>query len=181
LQGTLRKRLLAILGLSVLISLPLFIFAPSTGRVQDRADTLTSLNEDASFRARIALHGIYAPRVLTNPIGTGIGNFGTAAKLSRGDVFSFDSGLLEVPMALGWPGSILYLGGLIWMLWHALSIRGAGVDPFPVALVAAAVALLSMMVFANQLKGNGGLIIWSFLALSIAARRYHHADETSTT
>jgi len=35
-----------------------------------------------------------------------------------------------------------------------------------------------MMVFANQLKGLHGMMVWSFLGLALASRHYHEVQQS---
>lgn len=173
LTGRLRTRLLAVIAVGALLSIPLFMYAPNTGRVADRAETLTNLDEDGSLSARMKLYRSTTPEALLNPVGNGIGSLGSAAKLSTGDTVSFDSGVLALPYTLGWPGTLLYLGGLIWMLVSVITLKKTETDQFAVIAVAIALAYMATMVFHNQLKGLSGVTVWSFLAIALAAQRYY--------
>ena len=173
LTGKLRVRLLFVLAVGVALAIPLLLYAPNTERVATRAESLTNLDDDGSLNARMQLYRSTTAEALLNPVGQGIGSFGTAAKLSEGEPVSFDSGVLAIPFTLGWPGTLLYIGGLVWMLLRALQIRKPETDQFAVIAVAIVLAYMAMMVFHNQLKGLSGVTVWSFLALALAARRYY--------
>jgi hypothetical protein len=120
---------------------------------------------------------------ILNPIGIGIGSLGTAARLaspegvegSAVNAVVFDSGVLAIPLTLGWPGTTLYLGGLIWMIVLVLGVSQSNADQFAIISVAIVVALMAMMLFSNQLKGLSGMMAWSFLGLALASKHYHRA------
>jgi hypothetical protein len=169
-----RSRTIAILVVSVALSVPLLILAPNTEKVTSRMDTITELDEDNSMRARMQLYQGAGLNAILSPLGQGIGSLGTATKLSEAGVTtSFDSGVLAIPLVLGWLGSLLYLGGLIWMLLQTLKITTSNADTFAVIGVSIVMAFMAMMVFGNQLKGLNGMMAWSFLGLALASRHYH--------
>jgi hypothetical protein len=150
---------------------------PDTGRVVERAQGLATIEEDGSFRARLALHRRHAPRILQNPVGTGIGAFGRAAKFND-DISGFmDSGLLELPLTLGWIGTFFYLAGLCWMTIRAVAVTAKSADPFAVVATSIGIAFLSMMLFNIQVKGLGGMAFWTFTGLAYASYLYHNQQE----
>jgi len=176
-----RSRTVAILVVSVALSVPLLILAPNTEQVTSRMDTITELDEDNSMRARVRLYQGAGLNAILNPLGQGIGSLGLAAKLSdAGRTMSFDSGVLAIPLTLGWPGSLLYLGGLIWMLLQALRISTYNADSFAVIAVSIVMSFMAMMVFANQLKGLHGMMVWSFLGLALSSKHYHAVKKRDT-
>lgn len=178
-RGAMRARLVGILVVSILMCIPLLMFTPNVARVENRAESLTNLEHDVSYQGRIGLYRTAGPKVLTNPIGNGIGYYGTAAKLSRGTTVSFDAGLVEVPLALGWPGVLLYVGGLVWMMVEAVRIKISDTDEFAVVAVGIVVAILSLLIFSNQFKGLGALFMWSFLGIALAAKTYYAENATT--
>ena len=173
LRGATRRRLLWVLALGSVMLLPAIAYPPLVERVTDRFGTFSELGEDSSFKARTRLYLAVTGRALTNPLGNGIGSLGRAAKLGQGNVVSLDSGLLAVPVSLGWLGSALYLAGLVGLLRRALRARRETRDSFAVTACGIAVAFLFAMVFANQLTGVKGVVLWTFLALAASAGRYH--------
>ena len=173
LRGKLRSRLIRVLAIASVLAIPLFIYMPDTGRVVERAQGLSTIQEDGSFQARLSLHITHAPRILSNPVGTGIGAFGRAAKFND-DISGFmDSGFLELPLTLGWIGSFFYLTGLIWMTVRVVRLTAQTADPFAVVATSIGLAFLSMMLFNIQVKGLGGMAIWMFFGLAYASYIYH--------
>lgn len=177
-QGTLRKRLVALLVVATLLGIPLFLYTPNTERVVNRAETLTEIQKDGSFRARVAIHIRAAPHILTSPIGRGVGAFGTGAKFNKNITGFMDSGFLEVPLTLGWVGTLLYGGGLGWMLLRIYRIRPADVDSFAVVASSIVVSYMSLMLFNIQLLGLSGTITWSLAVLAFGSRLYHNQQKT---
>ena len=175
-RGAARRRLVVVLALGAVLVVPLAAYAPLAERVVGRANTLTELREDSSFKARARLYAGAAGRVLTNPLGHGLGTLGGAAKLSGGSTVSLDSGVLALPAALGWLGGALYLSALVGALGAARRARRYAADPAVTALVAVAVAFLGAMVFANQVTGVKGAVLWTALALAMASGRSPDPD-----
>jgi hypothetical protein len=176
-QGQMRARLLAVLVVGIVLSLPLLFYGPISGRVGARVDTLGDVSSDNSFRARMRLYGAASSSALLNPIGNGMGSIGAATRLETGDKGrSFDSGVLAVPFVLGWPGALLFAGGFLMLLRRAYRVREETEDQFAVIAAGVALSYFLLMAFANQLTGIKGVVAWSFLALALAAQRYYRDE-----
>jgi hypothetical protein len=80
---------------------------------------------------------------------------------------------LNILFTLGWPGSFLYIGGLAWLLYHALRDGGTKPDFFAETSRAIAIAVLVQLIFFNTLNGVQGAVFWSFLSLSSIGRTYN--------
>ncbi len=176
-RGRSSPRLLVGLVVMGLIALPLLTVGPVADVIEERLQTITELQQDVSFKDRQEFYSTFAPHAFLNPAGVGLGTTGLATKLSTGgealgEFGIFDSGLMHIPFVLGWPGSLLYIAGLAWLLFYALRSGGSHSDPFAVASRGIAVAVLAMLPFHNALIGVEGMVFWSFLGLSLAARVY---------
>jgi hypothetical protein len=170
-----RLRQLATLVAMGAIVLPLLTVGPVAETVNARLQSVSDLEQDNSFKDRVAFYSEFLPQALLNPVGEGLGSTGLATKLSTsggelGEFGNFDSGLMNIPFVLGWLGSLLYVSGLIWLL--LLVFRGGGPksDAFAAVSRGIAVAMLAQLVFGNSLVSLSGIIFWSFLGLSLAAR-----------
>jgi len=168
LRGKMKMRLVTLLVVAAALSVPIFMFAPNTDRAAARAETITNLNQDTSFRARVGIYVRGMQAFFRTPIGNGLGNYGTAAKLSKGDVVSFDSGVFHVLLVLGWVGSSLYVTGLIWLLVRMFRLDSRARDPVATTFAAVVFAFLAMMLFINTLAGLLGMMVWPFLGLALA-------------
>jgi hypothetical protein len=124
----------------------------------------------------LALYGDFFLTSATNVLGEGIGSANRATKLADDadldEYRNIDSGVLEVMFVLGWPGSLLYVGGLLWLLSEAfggparqdLAVKAAG---------AVVLATLAMTVSYNTLINVGGVVFWTFLGLMLAAQTFY--------
>jgi hypothetical protein len=173
-----RPRLLATVVVMGAITLPLLAVGPVANTVDERLQTISDLQQDDSFQTRLMFYSEFLPPAFLNPVGEGMGSTGVATRLSTaggelGVWGNFDSGIMNIPFVLGWPGLLLYASGLAWLLLYALRSRGSRHDLFAAASRGIAVALLAQLIFANTLVGLSGMVFWSFLGLSLAANTYH--------
>jgi hypothetical protein len=89
---------------------------------------------------------------------------------------NFDSGLMQLPFVLGWPGFFVYVGGLFLLARTAFWRRGPR-DMFSVAARSIVLMVGAELVFVNTLLGPEGMVFWSFLGLAVAAQ-IHHQEST---
>jgi hypothetical protein len=151
--------------------------------INTRLETLSNLQQDVSFQERSELYGQLASRAFLNPLGEGLGSTGESTKLGSeggqlGELGILDSGILTIIFSLGWLGTLLYLGGLSWLFLYALRWTKRP-EPFAAASIAIVAGVLSQLLLANVTSGVSGMVLWSFLALAVAARvfRAHNVDE----
>ena len=171
--------LLLTLAITALMVLPFLYVGPVADRMNERVETTVNIGQDKSFKARLEFYEEFAPQVLANPVGEGLGGTGVGTKLSAGEKeigqlgenAGFDSGILEMPYLLGWPGTMLYMGGLAWLLYYALRSRNSK-DPFAVASCGIVVGILVQLPFNDKTGGLPGMLLWSFVGLAIAAEAY---------
>ena len=172
-QSRLRRRLVIVLIVGAIFVTPALYVGPIADSVNARMETISSLEDDGSASARIALFQTASKTVAGDPIGQGLGALGTAAKLSTGSTVNFDSGILAIPVTLGWPGTILFLMGVVSLLRITIPLTLKDTDQFAIILNAIACAFLAMMIFANQVTSVKGVIVWGCLGLAVASRRYY--------
>jgi O-Antigen ligase len=179
-RGVQRMRLLAVGMLVCLLSLPLLLLEPVADRVAGRFATMQQIEGDDSLRARLALYSDFFLTASNNVVGEGIGSANRATKLAEGDDFAefrtIDSGILEAMFVLGWPGTLLYVAGLGWLLSDALSGRAPRQDLAVQAASAVVLAILAMTVSYNTLINVGGMVFWTFLGLLLSARTFHRSS-----
>jgi hypothetical protein len=180
LKASNKVRLRIILGAAALVVLtvPLLTFGPIADRLGARLQSMTNLSEDNSYAARNEFYATFAATAFSDVTGEGFGATGTSTKLSNsngdlGKYGNFDSGVMNVPFVLGWPGSLMYLSGVGILLARALrasfSLRD---DKYAQACLSLAFATVGMIVFANSFVGTGGLLLFMGLCSILAAR--HH-------
>ena len=180
-RGRSQLGLLVTLAVTALVALPLLTVGPVAERINERLGTLTNIQDDRSFQARVELYEEFLPQAFFNPVGEGFGSTGLSTKLNAGgegisesgDVVGIDSGILEMPFTLGWLGTALYLGGLGWLLYYAFRGRKSE-DLFATVSCGIVVSMLSQLPFNDKMEGFQGMLLWTFIALAIASKAYHN-------
>ena len=171
-----RIRLFAsVFGLVVLCT-PVLFFNEITDHFTKRLETVQNLNDDNSFQARADFYSGFLSTALTDITGQGFGTTGLASKLvdtSSKTIGVFDSGLMEVPYVMGWPGSLLYVSGVFLALSRAFTAtRRRPEDRFGMSGVGSAFAVLTMMVFSNTLVAASGMFFFISVVMPVNALRY---------
>jgi hypothetical protein len=176
LDGRSRLRLAGGIAVIVLLCSPVAMVDEISDKAMARFSTVTQLDNDYSYQVRTEIYNHFLSEMTTNIAGQGLGMTGLGSKLS-GDGSSnnvdFDSGLMEVPYVLGWPGTLLYAAGLLMLILRAFVASFARKsDRFAVAGTAAAFGVLAMMVFVNTLIGSGGMFFFIGVMLPVTGWRY---------
>ncbi|WP_109483906.1 glucose-6-phosphate isomerase [Paraburkholderia sp. C35] len=160
------------------LCVPLLAVGPVAERMQARLDTIVNLHDDQSYAARNEFYATFAKTAFTDVTGEGLGATGTSTKLSNdggqlGQYGNFDSGVMNIPFVLGWPGTLLYMSGVIWLLMRALraSFRLRD-DKFASASLSLALSIFAMLVFTNSLVGTGGLLLFMGVFSIISAAHW---------
>jgi hypothetical protein len=172
-----RVRIIVTAMLLVGLCVPLLAIGPVAERMQTRLDTLVNLNDDTSYAERNEFYATFAKTAFTDVTGEGLGATGTSTRLSSdsgndlGKYGNFDSGVMNIPFVLGWPGTLLYMSGILWLATRAVlasfTLRD---DKFAGACLSLGVAIFAMLVFTNSLVGTGGLLLFmSFFSILSAA------------
>lgn len=145
-------------------------YLPGSERITKRYDTMTDMQNDGSFKGRMAIFTTGVPWVLQHPLGQGLGSSGFGAGRISGGGNSqegfCDSGYIEVFSQFGWLGGIAFFAALA-QIWSELSrrIRLGGKDPF---LNTGRVVLVGCLVFLAVGNVFGGFsLFWVFLGLSL--------------
>ena len=177
LDGKNRMRLMAgVLGLAV-VAAPLMMIDQVAEPVLQRLSSIQDLGQDDSFQARADFYKSFMSSALTDIAGQGLGTTGLGSKLSNDTaaqaMLNFDSGLMEVPYVMGWPGTLLYTTGIVMLLWRAYrASRQHPSDLLAISGVGVAVAILSMMVFINTLTSVSGMFFFLGVTLPVISLRY---------
>ncbi|MFP3756059.1 hypothetical protein SB751_19375 [Cupriavidus sp. SIMBA_020] len=169
--------ILAILIVSAL-SVPMFAVEEFAKPVLDRMESVTSIKDDRSFQIRMRFYESFLAVATSDIAGQGMGAVGIGTKLDSatsqlGKFGVFDSGLMEIPFVMGWPGTLLYLTGLLWMIGRAMK-RGLAMksNRLLAAAVGTAIALVSMLVFSNTLNAFDGILFQLGVTLPVIGHRY---------
>ncbi len=148
----------------ILLVFPLATMEPFSSKITDRVQSISNVEEDASFGARKSVYNALLDKALINPRGYGMGSLSLA-----------DSGLLVVFFEMGWLGSIFYAGGYIFLFLNLFqNSQKSRADSFIVAARAASFGLFIVVPMGNILTALPGTLIWSFASIVMAGHKYYH-------
>lgn len=178
LDGRSRRRLLAaVLGIAML-SAPVMMIDQVSNSLLKRFQSIDDISSDNSYRSRVLLYEWLLPSLLDNIAGNGIGSTGGGQQLSSNNDSApsnaaFDSGLMEVPFVLGWPGTLLYTVGVVTLLWRAFKAsRLLQNDRFAICGFGVSLSILCMMVMVNTLVSFWGMLFFIGVMMPSIGLRY---------
>ncbi|MBI3288149.1 MAG: hypothetical protein HYZ74_01370 [Elusimicrobia bacterium] len=156
------------------VAVPL-IMSGKIDALNERLASMTEIEEDTSYLARMEFYSSFFSIALTNIKGEGMGSTGLATKLTTeknvmGEMGNFDSGLMQIPYVLGYIGGFPYLTGLLLFLTRVFSGSGGGDDLFITTCRGIVLGMLLQLIFTLPLIGASGMIIWSFAGFVLSAR-----------
>lgn len=177
LDGKGRLRLIAgLLGLAML-GAPVLMIDEVSEPLMKRFDTIQNISEDNSYQVRAEFYKQFFMVALSDIAGQGLGTTGLGTKLSADDTQQlgvvFDSGVMEVPYVMGWPGTLLYVGGVVLLMWRAfLASRLRSKDRLAISGVGVSLAIFAMMVFVNTLTGLPGMFFFIGVIMPVISLRH---------
>ena len=179
LDGRNRTRMILVaLGVAVLVAPVLMVDQISTA-VTTRFQSLDNISQDNSYRSRMMFYEWFLPNALDNIAGQGLGSTGVATRLSSDadddtpQDAVFDSGLMEVPYVMGWPGTLLYVTGFAMLLWRSFKATlRLPHDRFAICGYGVSLAILAMMVMVNTLAGFSGMLFIIGVMMPLISLRY---------
>lgn len=168
-----------------LLLLPVTLVGPIHKVLIHRVHSITHLQHNQSYQARLVFYERFAERAFTDVIGQGLGATGVATKLAaragRAHL-NFDSGIMNIPFVLGWFGGGLYIMSIM-SVTLLVTLRGRTQENVDIAVHRALiVGILAQLIFANVLLGVTGIIFWSNVGLLAAYRqkvRFMSADRNA--
>lgn len=159
--------LAALLGIGGTVGLE---HIPGSERITKRFETVKDIQNDGSFKGRLAIFTTGVPWVLGHPLGLGLGSsgFGAGRIGGAGSVQEgfCDSGYVEVFSQFGWIGGLAFFAALA-KIWGELTrrIQQGGKDVF---LFTGRAVLLGCLVFLYVGNIFGGFsLFWVFLGISL--------------
>jgi hypothetical protein len=181
------KIVLTILILLLCI-IPIAFFTPVGDTITRRLSTFQNIENDTSFRARLALYDTFMSSSFSNVIGNGLGSVGLSTRLANegklGALGTFDSGIMDIALELGWIGSIIYISGVLWLVINNIFSTTSTSDLFVHACRGIFTALLVHLIFLNTLSGSLGMVFWTFIGTALSAasfwRKQKSFQETHT-
>lgn len=157
----LQIRFLMLLSIIVLVLIPLAGMEDFSERITERIETFSNLEADPSANTRKSTYQRLFSSALLSFFGGGIGGP------------RHDSNFLSLLLDLGWFGTIFYGSGLLIILITCFQNSNIRFDPFLAAVQAAIVSILVRVPFNSSFLGMSGILLWSLLAINLAANRYH--------
>jgi hypothetical protein len=167
LKAHLQMRLIITILMVGICTFPLTTMEPFSEIINSRFETFSNVQEDGSYKARSASYNRVLGVAILEPIGYGLGHPG------------FDSGFIDIPIALGWLGGIPYMGGLILLLFKVMQCTERRFDPFMSSALGVGLSNLAIMPLGNPTGGVQGVTLWGFLAMVLAGHKYYQHQRTA--
>ena len=168
LKPKLQMQLILTLLVMMIVVLPLTTIDPFASVISTRVQTIFSGQQDVSYADRSQGYSTVLRDAVTNVPGLGMGFV-----LKDTSIGSNDSGILTLLLTLGWLGLLPYLGGLLLLIASLIQSREAMNDPFMSATRAIAIATFAQIGLNNVMLSSFGMVLWSFIGITIAARQYY--------
>lgn len=142
--------------------------------ISTRFSSLSNLEGDASFKARISTFEGAINVAMTEFIGWGLvapGQAPTGMDFD-GALFSvMDNGYLAILVSFGWFAGICYVSGIVMIVAKLFSTNQ--LDPFTIAARAIAVGSLSRLATSDITTEAYAMPIWGFMGIAIASYKYY--------
>ncbi|MEM7554972.1 MAG: O-antigen ligase domain-containing protein [Cyanobacteria bacterium P01_A01_bin.84] len=169
----LQMRLFMTILIMALCVVPLANMEPFGKVITTRLQSLTQLDKDDSANVRQEIYAEGVDKAVTNYLGSGIGNTFIVDKEGKLIPVVIDSGILDTFFTLGWFGAIPYLGGILLLFLKGFQFSEIRSDTFMAASRAVALGNFCALPGGSAMLGFSGVVLWSFLAIVMAAHKYH--------
>jgi hypothetical protein len=154
------KLIVTVVALAGLFT-PVLMVDQLSGPLVMRFESISNLQDDNSFQQRSGIYAGLANMAEDSFAGHGLGSTGMAAKLTtdgQSTMQIVDSGILDLTWVLGWPGTLLYVTGILMMVWRAfVASRALPTDRFAISAVGVAIAILANLIMVDTLQGLSGM------------------------
>ncbi|MBD2774460.1 O-antigen ligase domain-containing protein [Iningainema sp. BLCCT55] len=178
LKPKLQMRLVVTILVMVICVIPLTTIEPFAQVINERFQSFANLEEDQSYVDRSKNYDRNIGIALSNVLGNGIGGTWFVDKDGKLIQIVLDSGILDTFFALGWFGAIPYLGGMILLIYTLFQDSSSRSDPFANASRSIALAIVFQLIFSSLMISLSGVVLWGFLGLAMAAKKYNHHQLT---
>jgi hypothetical protein len=179
LKPKLQMRLILTILIMVVCVVPLVAIEPFGSIISERFESFSNLEKDQSYLDRSQNYERNITIALSNLLGNGIGGTWVIDKDGKLIQIVLDSGILDTFFALGWFGALPYLGGLLLLLYNVYQGSEGRSDPFANAARSISLAIVFQLVFSSLMISLGGIVMWGFLGLAMAAKKYHQHQRLS--
>lgn len=166
------RLIISILAIAICVT-PLTTIEPFASAINTRLQTFSSIQSDNSTVDRVDTYNKNLALAFSEGLGKGFG--GTMAVQDDGKISAviFDSGILDLFFTLGWFGGIPYLGGILLLLFTLFQNFQEQLDRFATASRAISLGVLAQIALGSVMLSLSGMVLWSFLAMYMAARKYY--------
>lgn len=162
LKANLQMRLIITIMVMVLCVAPLITMEPFSEAINSRLQTLSNVEDDGSGKERALTYKQNLDNALTSYVGKGIGGMAGT-----------DSAILDMLFALGWLGTIFYLGGMLLLIFKLFQGYESCFDPFASIARAITIGVFFELGLGSVMLGLPGVVLWGFLGVGMAARNYY--------
>ncbi|WP_250124087.1 O-antigen ligase family protein [Chroococcidiopsis sp. CCMEE 29] len=173
LKARFQMRLIVIILVMAVCIIPLTAIEPFSEIISTRVESLYNIKDDVSFNERSETYEQKLNIALSNGLGSGMGGIYSINDKGVLGVIVLDSGILDMFFTLGWFGAIPYVGGVTLLLLSLFQGNENRFDSFASAARAISVSVFAQLMFGSVMLGLPGLMLWGFLGISMAARRYY--------
>lgn len=180
LKPKLQMRLVVTILVMVVCVVPLATIEPFSQVINERFESFANLEKDQSYQDRSKNYDRNIGIALSNILGNGIGGTWFVDKDGKLIQIVLDSGILDTFFALGWFGAIPYLGGMILLIYTLFQDSSSRSDPFANAARSISLAVVFQLIFSSLMISLGGVVLWGFLGLAMAAYKYNQHELTNT-
>ena len=173
LKARLQMRLIiGILVIAVCV-FPLTTIEPFSSVINSRFASFSNIKEDTSFSDRSQNYDKNINLALSSGLGNGLGSIYHLNEKGVLELVVLDSGILDLFFTLGWFGAIPYIGGVVLLLFSLFQGIESSFDSFMAITRAISLGIFSQLVFGSTMLSLSGLILWGFLGIGMAGRKYY--------
>jgi hypothetical protein len=165
LKPRLQMRLFLVIFAMMLCVVPLTFIEPFGSVIGARLDSFTNLDSDVSYNGRQGIYEENLGKALNSQLGLGLG----------GTWENVDSAVIDTLLSLGWIGTLLYVGGLIALLFKLYQRSESKADTFASASKAICLSIFFMLLFSSLMLALPGTVLWVFLGMGTAADEFYSA------
>jgi len=166
---TLRRRVLWIIASVAVIGSFLLFTPPFDQIVQQRLDTMSTLDKDGSVAERIGEYKWVLDYMEREPLGMGLVS---APSFNRMPV---DGGPMHLLLSYGWPGAVLFSAGVA-TLFFFMTVTAVPSDTLAATARAILFGLSFQFLSGNVLIGAQGILFWGCLGIFFSSTYYRTWD-----
>lgn len=164
------QKIRLIVGLLIIsiMMIPVASMEPFSTNISRRFSTFADLENDNSAQVRQMIYQDFFKYKIYNVLGDGLGVH---------DIV--DSGPMSLIVDLGWVGTIPYLSGLLLCLITVFRNLKSSSDLFVKSCCGVLLKCLVFFLASRSTAGPQGVLIWGFIGIAMAGRKYIQYSQTN--